>query len=55
MAPGDDCMHEMFVLVRFAGRRFGVLLAQLEAVGTDEETREGIEDWRYWMKMGYAF
>ena len=55
MAKEEDCMHEMFVLIRFAGRKLGVPLAQLEPVETDEETCEGIEDWRYWLTMGYEF
>lgn len=55
IAPEDDCMREMFVLIRFAGRKLGVPLAQLEPVETDEETRKGIEDWRYWLTMGYQF
>jgi hypothetical protein len=55
MAKEEDCMHEMFVLIRFAGRKLGVPLAQLEPIETDEETREGIEDWRYWVGMGYVF
>lgn len=55
MAPEDDCMREMFVLIRFADRKLGVPLARLEPVETDEETRQGIEDWRYWLTMGYQF
>jgi len=35
MAPEDDCTKEMFVIVGFAGRKFGVPLAQLDPVGTD--------------------
>ncbi len=55
MAKEADCMAEMFVLIRFAGRKLGVPLSQLEPIETDEETREGIEDWRYWVGMGYVF
>lgn len=55
MVPADDCMHEMFVLIRFAGRQFGVPLVQLEPVKTDEATREAVEDWRYWVAVGYGF
>jgi hypothetical protein len=53
MAPEDDCMEKMFVLVRFAGRKLGVPLAQLAPVGADGGTREAIEDRRYWTAMGY--
>lgn len=55
MAPEDDCMREMFVLVRLAGRKLGVPLAQMEPIGADAATREAVADWRYWTAMGYQF
>jgi|SRR5581483_487799 len=55
MAPEDDCMREPFVLIRFGARKLGVPLAQLAPVGANSDTREAIEDWRYWMAMGYEF
>ena len=55
MASGDDCMHEMFVLIRFAGRTLGVPLVQLDPVKPDKATREAMEDWQYWLRMGYTF
>ncbi len=55
MAPEDDCMKEMLVLVHFAGRKLGVPLLQLDPVNPDKATREAMEDWRYWVAMGYAF
>lgn len=55
MAPGDDCMKEMFVLVGVAGRRLGVPLVQLDPVKPDKATREAMQDWRYWVAMGYEF
>jgi len=55
MADADDCMREMFVLVRFDGRRLGVPLSQLEPVASKGETRQAMEDWRYWVAMGYEF
>lgn len=55
MAEADDCMREMFVRIEFAGRKLGVPLAQLEPVGTSSETREAMDDWHYWVSMGYAF
>ena len=55
MAPEGDCMREMFVLVGFAGRKLGVPLIQLDPVKPDKATREVMEDWRYWVAMGYAF
>ncbi len=55
MAPADDCMRDVFVLVRYSARTLGVPLSQLEAIGASGETREAVEDWRYWSTMGYEF
>ena len=53
MAPEDDCMHEMFVVIEWKERTFGVPLAQLEPINVVELTREAIADWHYWVKRGY--
>ena len=53
MAPEDDCMHEMFVIIEWKERNFGVPMAQLEPVDVDDDTQEAIEDWQYWVKRGY--
>jgi hypothetical protein len=53
MAPEDDCMHEMFVVIEWQSRNCGVPLAQLEPVIADELTKEAIADWHYWVKRGY--
>ncbi len=55
MAPEDDCMKEMFVLVGFTGRELGVPLIQLDPVKPDKATREAMQDWRYWVAMGHVF
>ncbi|MBI3937303.1 MAG: calcium-binding protein [Betaproteobacteria bacterium] len=55
MASEDDCMREMFVLIQFAGRKLGVPLAQLEVLEASRETRQVVDDWRYWVAMGYQF
>ena len=55
MAHADDCTREMFVLVGFDRRKLGVPLAQLEPVAPKGETRQAVEDWRYWVAMGYEF
>ena len=55
MAEADDCMREMFVRIEFAGRKLGVPLSQLEVSKTVPETHEAVEDWRYWVGMGYEF
>jgi Calcium binding len=53
MAPEEECQHEMFVLIGWERRRLAVPLAQLEGVAVDEQTRQVIEDWQYWVAQGY--
>ena len=53
IASDEECMHEMFVLIRWKRRQLAVPLMQLEGIDVDEETQQAIEDWRYWIKQGY--
>ncbi len=53
MAPAEECEHDMFVLIRWKQRQLAVPLMQLEGIGVDEETRQAIEDWHYWVNRGY--
>ena len=53
MASDEECMHEMFVLIRWKRRQLAVPLMQLEGIQVDEETRQAIEDWHYWVNRGY--
>jgi hypothetical protein len=53
MAPEEECQHEMFVLIRWERRALAVPLAQLEGIVVDEQTRQAIEDWHYWVAQGY--
>jgi len=55
MAPEAECDHEMFVRIQWQGRSFGVPLMQLKAAKGDARTRQGIEDWHYWVGQGYIF
>jgi len=57
MADSDECMHEMFVTIRWEGKRgLAVPLAQLKAGSdADKTTQRAVEDWQYWVKMGYEF
>jgi hypothetical protein len=52
LAKEEDCEHEIFVLVRFEGRKVGVPLAQLEAALGTPATREAVDDWRWWAGGG---
>ena len=53
IAPEDDCSHEMFVEIRWSGRRLAIPLVQIEPIEADDGTQEAIEDWHYWMAQGY--
>ncbi len=55
MAPEEECQHDMFVQVRWEGRKLAVPLAQLKGVSVGEDTKEAVEDWHYWTVIGYQF
>lgn len=56
MAPEVECEREMFVETPWEHRRtLAVPLSQLEVVRANEETRQAVEDWHYWVGMGYGF
>ncbi len=40
--------REMFVLVEWMDREFGVPLSQLEVLDVDSDTRKAVDDWHYW-------
>lgn len=51
----DDDSYEMLVEIEFQGRTMGVPLEQLDPISVDEQTRQVIEDWHYWVARGYEF
>jgi hypothetical protein len=55
--PGEEeCEREMFVTIRWEKDGLAVPLAQLNPIDdTDEETKQAVEDWHYWVQMGYEF
>src|SRR3954470_20188203 len=56
MAAEDECGREMFVETPWEHERtLAVPLAQLEVTRGYEETKQAVEDWRYWVEMGYEF
>ena len=52
MAPVEECDHEMFVMIQWKSRTFGVPLIQLQGIDVDEMTQQAIEDWHYWVDQG---
>ena len=55
MAPEEECGREMFVTIRWEKDGLAVPLAQLKVGDADQQTREAVEDWHYWVKQGYEF
>lgn len=55
MPPEKECEHEMFVTIQWEERGLAVPLAQLRPFHVDAQTREAVEDWLYWVRMGYEF
>jgi Calcium binding len=55
MASEEECESEMFVRVRWDGRRLAVPLSQLEPLAADPATRQAVGDWHYWVARGYEF
>ena len=56
MAGEEECEHEMFVTIRWDKEGLAVPLSQLKTISAiDEQTKQAIEDWRYWVEIGYEF
>ncbi len=55
MPSYDECECEMFVAIQWGKRTLAIPLAQLEGVEVEKQTKEAIEDWRYWIEQGYEF
>jgi Calcium binding len=55
--PGEEeCLHEMFVTIRWDRDGLAVPLSQLKPItATDKQTKQAVEDWHYWVQMGYIF
>ncbi|MDB9309050.1 calcium-binding protein [Aphanizomenon sp. CS-733/32] len=59
MAPDDECLKDMFVEVGYPGGKdediFTAKLSEIEAIDADEDTKEALADWQYWLGRGYKF
>ena len=55
LASEDDCMSEMFVLVKYAKSRLAVPLEQLACHALDEQTCQAVADWHYWVARGHEY
>ncbi len=56
LSPESECLRDMYVEIPWENKRkLAVPLSQLEVVHADEETSQAVEDWHYWVGMGYGF
>ena len=50
-----ECEKEIFVEVKWNNRDFAIPFSQLEGIDVDGDTKQVLEDWRYWRQRGYEF
>jgi hypothetical protein len=55
MPNEEECLREIFVTVRWEKEGLAVPLSQLKVSHADEQTKEAVEDWHYWVGQGYQF
>lgn len=58
MSPEDDCLRDMYVDVADIGKEDEInaaKLSEIEPIDADEETKEALADWQYWLARGYKF
>ncbi len=59
MSSSDECLHDMFVEVRYQEGTvddiFAARLSDIQPIDVDPETADAIGDWHYWVARGYEF
>lgn len=59
MSSSDECLHDMFVEVRYQEGTvddiFAARLSDIHPLDADTETADAIGDWHYWVARGYEF
>ncbi len=56
LGPEEECEREMFVTIRWEKDELAIPLSQLTPISeSPEETIAAVEDWHYWVGMGYTF
>jgi hypothetical protein len=55
MAPDDDRMQAVMVLIKWEGEDLAVPLIQLDSPESTGLTRQVLTDWKYWVNRGYTF
>lgn len=51
IAPEDEYITDIFVIIEWQGHKLGVPLVQLKPVKSSPKTKQVIEDWRYYMRL----
>ena len=56
MSRFEECEREMFVTIHGEKGDLAVPLSSLKPIDkSDEATKQAVEDWHYWVQMGYEF
>ena len=55
LAPEDDCMSDIFALVRVGKSNVRAPLSQLKPDCQDHDTCQAVADWHYWKGRGYEY
>jgi hypothetical protein len=55
MDEAENCEHDMLAQVKRRDDMICVPLKQLECIDVDENTKQAIGDWLYWIEQGYHF
>jgi hypothetical protein len=55
MGKEDDCMHDMYVNIKWNNNVLSVPLSQLEEIKPNKKNKQVLEDWQYWVKRRYQF
>ena len=51
-----ECEREIFVTIPWDDANLAVPLSQLKPhAGADQQTLQAVEDWHYWVEMGYQY
>lgn len=50
MSSTKPTLSQQYVTVEWMDRELGVPLEQLEPVDVNDETKQAIEDWHYWLE-----
>jgi len=53
MGKEDDCMHDMYIRIKWDNDVLSVPLSQLEGIKPNKKSKQVMEDWQYWVKRGY--